>query len=161
MDPATISIAIGVAGKAFDLIKKGFEVGRDIESMSGDLQRWMGASAEIQAIENAASNPSMITRLLKGSSNLEAAATQAVLARKRLEAQRYELKMFISMKYGPSTWDEILRTEGRMRRQRQAAIKAQQEMVRNVIIGAALFSTMGIGAGLLYYFAIYLRSMQG
>jgi hypothetical protein len=45
MDPATISIAIGVAGKAFDLIKKGFEVGRDIESMSGDLQRWMGASA--------------------------------------------------------------------------------------------------------------------
>jgi hypothetical protein len=102
----------------------------------------------------------MITRLLKGSSNLEAAATQAVLAKKRLEAQRYELKMFVSMKYGPSTWDEILRTEGRMRRQRQAAIKAQQDMVRNVVIGATLFATLGIGAGMLYYFAVYLKGLE-
>ena len=39
MDPATISIAIRVAGKAFSLIKQKFEVGRDIESMHGDLQR--------------------------------------------------------------------------------------------------------------------------
>jgi hypothetical protein len=68
MDPATISIAIGVAGKAFDLIKKGFEVGKDIESNAAVIcRRWMGASADIQAVESAASNPSIITRLLKGS----------------------------------------------------------------------------------------------
>ena len=161
MDPATISIAIGVAGKAFELLKKGFEVGKDIESMHGDLQRWMGASAEIAAVEKNATNPSFITKLLKGTGNIEAAATQAVLARKQLEAQRYELKMYISMRYGPNTWDEILRVEGNMRRQRQAALKAKQDMVRNVVVGAALFSTLGVGAGLLYYFAVFLRSMDG
>lgn len=160
MDPATISIAIGVAGKAFSLIKQGFEVGRDIESMHGDLQRWMGASAEISAIEKEATNPGLITRLLKGSSNLEAAATQAVLAKKQLEAQRYELKMFISFKYGPSTWDEILRVEGSMRKQRQAALKAQREMIRNVVIGASLFIAFGLGSGLLYFFAVYLKGLQ-
>ena len=30
MDPVTISVAVGVASKAFDAIKKGFAVGRDI-----------------------------------------------------------------------------------------------------------------------------------
>lgn len=160
MDPATISIAIGVAGKAFEVLKKGFEVGKDIESMHGDLQRWMGASADIAAVEKNATNPGIITRLLKGSSNIEAAATQAVLARKKLESQRYELKMYISMRYGPNTWDEILRVEGNLRRQRQAALKAQQDMVRNVVIGATLFATLGIGAGLLYYFTVYLKGLE-
>ena len=37
MDPVTISLAVGVASKAFSAIKKGFEVGRDIEQMSGTL----------------------------------------------------------------------------------------------------------------------------
>jgi hypothetical protein len=161
MDPVTISIAISTAGKAFELIKKGFEVGRDIESMGGDLQRWMGASADIQAIETAATNPGLITKLLKGSSNLEAAATQAVLAKKQLERQRYELKLYISMKYGPATWDEILRVEGNLRRQRQAALQARQEQLRNLVIGAILFVVLPIGFGLLYFFAVYLKGLDG
>jgi hypothetical protein len=161
MDPVTISIAISTAGKAFELIKKGFEAGRDIESMGGDLQRWMGASADIQAIETAATNPGLITKLLKGSSNLEAAATQAVLAKKQLERQRYELKLYISMKYGPATWDEILRVEGNLRRQRQAALQARQEQLRNLVIGAILFVVLPIGFGLLYFFAVYLKGLDG
>ena len=43
MDPVTISLAMGVASKAFSAIKQGFSVGRDIEQMSGDIGRWMGA----------------------------------------------------------------------------------------------------------------------
>jgi hypothetical protein len=161
MDPVTVSIAISTAGKAFELIKKGFEVGRDIESMGGDLQRWMGASADIQAIEAAAANPGLITKLFKGASNIEAAATQAVLAKKQLERQRYELKLYISMKYGPATWDEILRVEGNLRRQRQAALQARQEQLRNLVIGTILFVVLPIGFGLLYFFAVYLKGLDG
>ena len=35
--------AVSAATSAFGAIKKGFEVGRDIESMAGDLGRWMSA----------------------------------------------------------------------------------------------------------------------
>ena len=33
--------AFGMATAAFNAIKKGFEVGRDVESMYGDIGRWM------------------------------------------------------------------------------------------------------------------------
>ena len=51
MDPVTISVAVGVASKAFDAIKKGFAVGRDIEQMSGDIGRWMGAVSDVDNAE--------------------------------------------------------------------------------------------------------------
>ena len=40
VDPIT---AIAGATAAFNAIKKGFEVGRDIESMYGDIGRWMSS----------------------------------------------------------------------------------------------------------------------
>ena len=54
MDPVTISVAVGIAGKAFDAIKKGFAVGRDIEQMSGDIGRWMGAVSDVDNAEKQA-----------------------------------------------------------------------------------------------------------
>ena len=45
MDPIT---AIAAATTAFNAIKKGFSVGRDVESMSKDLGRWMGAIQEVK-----------------------------------------------------------------------------------------------------------------
>ena len=40
--------AVSAATSAFNAIKKGFEVGRDIESMAGDMSRWMGAVSDIK-----------------------------------------------------------------------------------------------------------------
>ena len=43
--------AVAAATAAFNVIKKGFEVGRDIESMYGDMGRWMGAVSDIDQAE--------------------------------------------------------------------------------------------------------------
>jgi hypothetical protein len=51
MDPASVTLAIGAASKAFSMLKRGFEIGRDIESMHGDIQKWMGASAQIAQLK--------------------------------------------------------------------------------------------------------------
>ena len=40
VDPVT---AVATATAAFNVIKKGFQFGRDVESMGADLGRWMGA----------------------------------------------------------------------------------------------------------------------
>ena len=45
MDPVT---AFGVATTAYKTIVAGFKVGKQVESMSKDLGRWMGA---IQAVK--------------------------------------------------------------------------------------------------------------
>jgi len=51
MDPITISVAMGVANSAFNAIKSGFAAARDIEQMSGDIGRWMGAVSDIDNAE--------------------------------------------------------------------------------------------------------------
>ena len=91
MDPVTISVAVGIAGKAFDAIKKGFAVGRDIEQMSGDIGRWMGAVSDVDNAEKQAKNPPLFGKLFKAGS-IEEAAMAAYAAKKKLEEQRYELK---------------------------------------------------------------------
>ena len=53
----TISIAVGVASKAFSAIKQGFAVGRDLEKMSGDVSRWMGAASDVDNAQKQAKNP--------------------------------------------------------------------------------------------------------
>ena len=64
MDPLTISIAVGVASKAFSAIKSGFAMGRDIEQMSGDIGRWMGAVSDVDNAEKQAKNPPCLVNCL-------------------------------------------------------------------------------------------------
>ena len=45
MDPVS---AMAIAGSAFSAIKSGFAAGREVETMSKDIMRWMGAIQDIK-----------------------------------------------------------------------------------------------------------------
>ena len=126
---------MGVASKAFSAIKQGFAVGRDIEQMSGDIGRWMGAVSDVDNAEKQAKNPPLFGKLFKAGS-IEEAALSAYAAKKKLEEQRYELKMFLNMTYGPQAYNDLLQMEGQIRKQRQETVYKQQQMRRQ--IGEAL-----------------------
>ncbi len=49
-DPVTISAAVATASTAFNGIKRAFQAGRDLESMTQDLSRWMGAVSDVDAM---------------------------------------------------------------------------------------------------------------
>jgi len=131
MDPASIGLAITAASKAFTAIKNGFAIGRDIESMGKDLGRWMGALSDIDHAEKSAKNASPLRKLFKGR-EIEASAIEAFTAKKKLEAQRQELKSFINFHYGPQSWNEILHMEAEIRKQRQKEIYERQELIRKI-----------------------------
>ena len=61
MDPVT---AITAATTAFNLIKKGFAASRDIESMYGDIGRWMGAISDVNQAEKMSKNPHFLKNYL-------------------------------------------------------------------------------------------------
>ena len=63
VDPIT---AISAATAAFSLIKKGFDAGRDIESMYSDMGRWMGAVSDIRHADQMNKNPSVFKKLFNG-----------------------------------------------------------------------------------------------
>ena len=138
IDPVTISLAVGAAGKAFSAIKAGFAAGRDLEQMSGDLSRWMGAVSDVDNAEKQAKNPGVFDKLF-GSGSIEATALQAYTAKKKLEEQRYELKVFLNMTHGPKAYDELLAMEGQIRKDRQKQVYAQQKLRQQVGDGIAIF----------------------
>ena len=81
--------------------------------MSGDLSRWMGAVSDIDNAEKQAKNPPLFKKLFNAQS-IEQAAIEAYAAKKKLEEQRYELKMFLNMTYGINAYNEFLAMEGQI-----------------------------------------------
>ena len=145
-----IVAAVSAATGAFNTIKAGFAAGRDIESMAGDLSRWMGAVSDIKKADEYNKRPPLFKKLF-ASGSVEEEAMATFMARKKAEDMRAELKTIISMTRGPSAWEELLKTEADIRKKRQQAIYDQQERRRKVfeiimvIIGLAAIAGLLIG----------------
>lgn len=131
MDPASIGLAITAASKAFGAIRAGFMAGREIESMGKDLSRWMGAMSDIDNAAKSAKNVSPLRKLFKGK-EIEASAIEAFTAKKKLEAQRQELKSFLNFHYGANSWAQILEMEKEIRLQRKRDIYQRAEFIRKI-----------------------------
>ena len=153
----TISIAVGVASKAFSAIKQGFAVGRDLEKMSGDVSRWMGAASDVDNAQKQAKNPGIFGKVF-GAGSIETIALQAYAAKKKLEEQRYELKMYLNMTQGPQAYDELLEMEGQIRKERQATIYKQQQLRKQIGEGIGwIFLVLVIGGFLLLLVSIFSK----
>ena len=140
MDPIT---AMATASAAFNTIKKGFQVGRDIEQMASDLGRWMGALSDLEQAEKEAKNPPIFKKLFAGSS-VEQEAMEAFAAKTKAEKQRDELKTWIQYTMGQSKWDALIRMEADIRKQRQETLYRQRERRRKFleIIAIILFGVV-------------------
>jgi len=150
IDPISITAAVSGATAAFNTIKSMIAAGRDMESCIGDVSRWMRMASDVDQAAKQAKNPPLFKKLLSAGS-VEEEALQAYAAKKKLEAQRQELKNFLNMSYGPQAWADLIQLEGRIRKQRQEAIYKQQEKRRQIIeVLAVLTATLLTGAALLF-----------
>ena len=127
-----IVAAVSAASGAFNAIKQGFAAGREIESMAGDLSRWMGAVSDIKKADEYNKKPPIFQKLFNAGS-VEEEAMQIFMAKKKAEDMRNELKQIISFTRGPSAWEELLRTEADIRKKRQQAIYDQQERRKQIL----------------------------
>ena len=134
IDPVT---AVATATAAFNAIKSGFSAGREIESMAGDLSRWMGAVSDIKKSEEYTKKPPLFKKLFAAGS-VEEEALQTLMAKKKAEDMREQLKQIISFTRGPSAWEELLRTEADIRKKRQKMIYDQEERRRKLLEAVAI-----------------------
>ena len=148
MDPLTISAAISTATAAFGGIKKAFMAGRELEAMTQDLSKWMGAVSDVANIEKRAKNPSMFNKVFN-SQSIEQEAIEAFAAKKKLDQQRDELKTFIMFTHGTKAWDELIAMEGQIRKRRQKEIYEAQERKEKIILWTVGILTIGIGTAIL------------
>ena len=143
MDPIT---AIAAATTAFNAIKKGFSVGRDVESMSKDLGRWMGAIQDVKDGHKKSKGRSF------GSVEEEALETFAV--KKQAEQMERELRNFVNLSHGPSAWNEVIRIQADIRLKKKEAIaeakKLRAKRIENIILGVLVLFFLGAVGAVLY-----------
>ena len=160
MDPLTITAAVGIATKAFETIKAGFQIGRDLESMTGDIGRWMGAVSDVDNAEKQAKNPPLFKKLMYASS-IEQQALEAYAAKKKLEQQRQELKTFLNFTFGPNSYNELLAMEGKIRKERQKMIYERQQLREQIIsVVGIIFLSITI-IGLIIFVLMMLKNKYG
>ena len=83
--------AFGMATAAFNAIKKGFEVDRDVESMYGDIGRWMTSCETVN-------KEAKKCKKTKGMS-VEEEALEIFAHKKKIQAMEQELRTFVNMSH--------------------------------------------------------------
>ncbi len=153
MDPVS---CMATASAAFGVLKKGFAVGRDIESMASDLSRWMGALSDLDMLEKEAKNPPIFKKLFNGKS-VEQEAIEAFAAKEKAQQQRYELQQWISMTLGRKKWDDLVKMEGSIRKQRQETLYKQRQRRQKFVEIVAWIMVAVVAAALLTLFVLFLK----
>ena len=136
-----IGVAIAGAQAAYKFMKSGVQVGKDLQDMGQQLQKWAGCMAEIDQAEKMAEKPPWYKALGGGA---QAQAMEVFLARKQAQKMRDDLRELISHPaiLGPSHWQEFLRIEAEIRKQKREHEFRRMEIKQKIIewsAGAALF----------------------
>lgn len=144
MDPIS---AIGIASTAYSAIVKGFQMGKEVESMAKDVGRWMGAINTVKQGHDKAKS----RRKMFGSVEEEALETFAAL--KKAQKMEEELRNFIQFNYGVSAWQELIRLQGQIRKERQ-----EQELLRKQRI-EEIFIWVGVALGIVVLGVIMISAI--
>ena len=146
IDPIT---AIAGATAAFNTLKKGIQVGKDLQDMGGTMAKWAGAVADLDFADKQNQKPPWYKALGGG---IEAQAMEIFAAKQKAASMRAELKDFISVVYGPSKWQEILEIEAKLRKQKREHEYRQMEIKQTIIEWATGILLFIISVGLLFGF---------
>jgi hypothetical protein len=146
IDPAT---AIMAASTAFNAIKKGCQIGRDLEGMAGDLGRWSKAIADFDFAAKRVENPKWYQAM---GGSVEAMAMELFVQKKQKENMRDELRQWISGTLGPSAWQELIRMENEIRQKQKEQEYKRIERKEAIIAWSAGFFLFLLATGALFGF---------
>ena len=153
LDPIS---ALAIATSAYKTIRKGIEMGRELEDMAGQLGTWFSAVSDVKSAEEEAKDPPLFRKLIaKGS--VEQEAMQALLARKKIEQQEKELRELIVWRWGVEEYTAMMRDRTRIKDTRAKAIQNQRrkikKLIANVLTITAIVGLLGaivaFGIGIL------------
>ena len=147
--------AMAIAGSAFSALKKGISIGRQVESMSKDLSRWMSAVSDIDRAHHEAKNPPIFRKIFNAKS-VEEEAIELFTQKKQLQNQRDELRKLISSMCGPSAWQELLRMEADIRKQRKETLYAQREARKQFVeVISIIFLVLTVSGFFIFIFYLW------
>ena len=144
LDPVS---ALAIATSAYNALKRGIELGRELSDMGNQLGAWAGAVADVKSAEEEAKDPPLFKKLIS-SGSVEQEAMQALVARKKIEQQERELRELIVYKWGTDAYVEMMRDRARIKDTRERALLNQRrkmrKLIQNTLTIGAILALVGI-----------------
>ena len=153
MDPVS---AIGVASTAYQAIVRGFKIGKEVQSMSQDIGKLMNAINDVKSGHEKAKKRKF--------GSIEEEALETFAAKKGAEQIESELRQFLIYNYGINAWNDVLRIQGQIRKERLEAMEAKKRRMNKIleiIAAVVLMLVIGIGLTALVWWFYYLKNRNG
>lgn len=143
MDPVTISLVFGAAKTAYEAIKTGIKIGKEIQGMAGDVAKLYGAVGTLTRLAADPPKPKMFSKV-----SAEEMAMDIVVKRKQAEEWFNQVKNEFVSTYGLRGWQEVEKELVRIQKEQKAArLKAKKEaeefareMTIILVIGGAVLA---------------------
>jgi len=136
MDPVTL---LGIATTSYTVLRKGIAAGKEIESMAGDLGRWMGAIQNIKTQHGIAKS--------RRFGSVEEEALESFACLKKAEQMENELRNFVIGHYGMNAWQQILRLQADIRKRRRQEEIERQQFIDDLIIWGLIAGLIALTLG--------------
>jgi hypothetical protein len=150
LDPVS---ALAIATSAYKVIRKGIEMGRELEDMGGQLGTWFGAVADVKSAEEEAKNPPLFKKLTS-SGSVEEQALQALIAKKKIAQQEKELRELIVYRWGTDAYVEMMRERVKIKDTRTRALQNQRRKMKKFILNLVTIFTILVLVGGIVAFVI-------
>jgi hypothetical protein len=157
IDPVS---AIGMATAAYNGIKSAIATGKEISEMGSTLNQWATSLSDLDFAHKQAQDPPFFKKMF-GASEIEQNALEVWGQKQKAKEMRDELRSYISLYYGPSAWDEIVRIESKMRKERKEAIYAAEERKQAIIEWTVGIIAALVSGAILFVIFYFIGVSQG
>jgi len=149
MDPATIALIFGAAKTAYNAVQQGIKVGKDLNTMCGDVAKLYGSVAKLTQASKSPPKPGLFSKM-----SAEELALDTVMKRKQAAEMAEKVKNDFVAIHGVRGWEEVLKEVIKVRKQQrrleeQKAREAQQMREDLTQLGMVVLAALTIMAGLL------------
>ena len=155
LDPVS---AMAIATSAYNVLKKGIEVGRELEDMGGQLGTWFGAIADVKAADEEAADPPLFRKVFAKSS-VEQEAIENLMRRKKIEQQERELREMIVYRFGVDAYRDMIKDRNTIRDARKRAVDARARRIKKLILNAVAIALIALIVAIPIVAAIVIMRM--
>ena len=148
MDPLTITACISGASKAYNMITKAVNAGREIEDTAQYIGKFFDSKEKLLEIEK---ENQYGPKFMRGSS-VEAQALEIQMAKHKTQQMEAKLREMIVV-YGPGEafYNEMMKTRRTIRRLRLEAAEARAKQRRFIIDGTLILLMTGATMGIIFW----------
>jgi len=148
MDPVTIAACISGASRAYNMVAKAVNAGREIEDTAQYIGKFFDSKEKILEIEK---ENQYGPKFLRGSS-VEAQALEIQMAKHKTQQMEAQLREIIVL-YGPGEafYNEMMKTRRTIRSSRLAAAEARAKQKRLIIDGTLILIMTGSTMGIIFW----------